>query len=295
MPLLTDMISDTPSISLLSPSTRTAISVPEDILCRIIPLLELPDLITCLQVSTTVHHITAKILYPDLYSTVTIDISKSTPTSMRYSPGRSIWTNIQFPSRISFLPHPFTYIKFLTLTAHDRREYFTQQAFHMPLLETLRVNSGIQEQHLDLCYHHLYDIEGIYLSSYYTLDTCCPLVSHIRPKRLIIGGIATDLAGSFRGLWDPSTSLPSFITELTVLVGMFGGWEADGEAGRGLLRALPAELEKVSFVVSAGEPGWDLFQDGIKESLSVKHQYDADRTVRFKPYLSIAVEKDNRR
>lgn len=158
--------------------------------------------------------------------------------------------------------HRFHFVTSLTITAHLRTLCETLRRPVMPSLVDLRIRPGLHQVHLDLCqcehFSDDYGIANLNGRCMMTRPCICPLLSHLRPRRLLIGDDTTGLSGSGMG-FDPN--FPPFAThlrEIVVFVGACTGCEFLDQAAHHWIENIPSSVERLTMVMQPREEveGW---------------------------------------
>lgn len=168
-----------------------------------------------------------------------------------YSPLPHPYSHLVVP----YLPDRFSFTTHLTITSHSHSICDKLSPLIMPFLETLRIVPAAKEAHLDVC-HCNHSLSGKLCPP--SARCGCPLVAHLLPRRLVLGGKATDLTGSARGLWpSPSAFPPPHIKELLIYVGLRARRGSVRLDRPSFLSVLPSSVERLELVDMA-------FQEGLQ-------------------------------
>ncbi|KAI9638678.1 uncharacterized protein MKK02DRAFT_32068 [Dioszegia hungarica] len=271
---------------------RYTYSVPVEIAERVLSHLGKPSLVRCLRVSLTFHLLAAPRVYPLMYRNMSISppntisfLSESHQLVKRPFRKNPTPEDLARIGRIvDTLPCPFDYITHLTLFSHRRSACYCSDPLVLPALDTLHIRPSWSETELHLCYGwHLPSNAACpsYTQSRQRASscrcaapTCCPLITHLRPRRLILGGVAipTDFTGQAKGLWE---FLPSSISELIILVGMFSGYDPN-------ISSLPYKMrtvERITLVLACGNEGWQRMRGNgdLSAMEEITEQWDSVR------------------
>lgn len=156
-------------------------------------------------------------------------------------------------------PYRFQFVTSLTITAHNRTLCSNLPPLIMPSLRDLRIRPGLHQTHFDLCQcvHFFFDFFSMAEMNgrcCNTLTPCvCPLISLLRPRRLLIGDDTTGLSGSGMGLDPISHLFNPALKEIVVFVGACTGFEIMPQAYHTWLDCIPATVEKLTLVMQPRE------------------------------------------
>ncbi|KAI9638680.1 uncharacterized protein MKK02DRAFT_32070 [Dioszegia hungarica] len=240
-----------------APSPSAADSAPVEVILKILPLLSPPDLIHCAQVSRHFHSVASSLIHPTSHKSISLDISLHSPArsenNRTFCPAaKTLDPRVPLQAHLCRLTdfhlssNPFEHTTHLTLTSHNRTDCVNLPPLFVPNLVTLRIQPGYQQFKLDLC-GATQDPHG--------RGNCCPLITYLRPRRLILGGTTSGFLGTGAGLW--STPFPPFVKELVLTAGMTTGRTLPGapvQTSGSFLDHIPESIKKVTIDLT---DGWD--------------------------------------